>query len=681
MRLLSALLLLGLFGVPALAAESPPVISERATATLISDTDQVQAGVPFRVGLRLRLAPGWHTYWRNPGDAGAAPEIQIDAPEGMEVGPILWPAPTRLVEGPLMSFAYQGEVVLPVTLTPGPAAPSGPLTIAAKASWLVCQKVCVPEEGSFTLRLAPGTPAPSAQAPLFAQADERMPRPSPYDATITQDGELVLTGADLSARTVSDAWFFPEEPGVIDHAARQRVTVGAGEVRIGVARAPQARPGTGLRGVVVLRDPSGRERALSVEAAPRAASGPGGGGALLPIGLAYVGGLILNLMPCVFPILAMKAVSLARLSAKERWTARRHAASYAAGVIAAFLGLASALLALRAGGAEVGWGFQFQSPLFVTVMAWVLLAVGLNLSGLYEVRFSLSAGPTAAAGGSYMGDFLTGLLAVVVATPCTAPFMGVAVASALAAPPWRTMLVFAALGAGLATPYVLLASVPVLARHLPRPGRWMGTLRSVLAFPMYGAAAWLVWVASLQSGPTAVLVTAGGMVLLGFALWCCGLAQAARSAGGRRAGLAVAAVALLLTLATLSGLGGASSGQALAATSGAEPYSAERLAALRAEGRPVFVNMTAAWCVTCLLNERLALSPGAVRDAFARNNVAYLKGDWTRADPAITAFLQRYHRDGVPLYVFYPPGDGPPQVLPQILTQADILAQIDQRGG
>ncbi len=656
------------WAAPARAAESAPVRSDRVVATLVSDADAVSPGAPLQLGLRLRIKSGWHTYWSNPGDAGAPPELTLTLPEGATAGPIAWPTPERLPEGPLMSYGYTGEVVLPVTVTPG----AGALQIHASATWLVCEKICVPEEGTFALSLPPGTPSPSLEAPLFAASAARQPRLSPFSAEVAPDGTLSLLGAGLSAATVRDAWFFPAEAGVIDQAAPQPVTVEPGAVRIGLKPASAFKPGETLAGVAVLRDPGGQQSSLQVAAAPGPASAPGVP-LLQALLLAVAAGVILNLMPCVFPVLAMKAVALARLSGHERGAVRGHAVSYTAGVLTAFAGLAALLLLLRAAGRAAGWGFQFQSPVFVAVMAWVLFAVGLNLSGVFEVGARLAGtGQDLAARRGHAGSFFTGLLAVLVATPCTAPFMGAAIAAALAAPPPATLAVFLAMGLGLAAPYALLAVLPGLARLLPRPGAWMDVLKSALAFPMYAAAAWLVWVISLQAGPDGVLAVVAGLVLLGAAAWAFGLAQ--RS--GRRLGYAVAAVAAALALAVLPGLGNAAPPAAGAMAAGVEPFTPARLAALRAEGRPVFVNMTAAWCVTCLVNEKVALSPAAVRQAFAERGVTYLKGDWTRGDPAISAFLRDHARDGVPLYVMYPTGGRAPVVLPQILTEAEMLEQL-----
>jgi thiol:disulfide interchange protein DsbD len=385
---------------------------------------------------------------------------------------------------------------------------------------------------------------------------------------------------------------------------------------------------------------------------------------------AFLGGLILNLMPCVFPILAMKAVALA----KHAGRGKGHALSYTAGVLVTFVALAGALLAARAAGTAAGWGFQFSSPVFVAAMAWLLFGVGLNLSGVFEVGAGLTGtGSGLADRHGIAGSFFTGLLAVLVATPCTAPFMGVAVAAGLAAPPLVTVLVFAVMGLGLAAPYVALASLPSLARLMPRPGRWMEVLKQALAFPMYGAAAWLVWVISQEAGPGGVLGAVAGLVLIGFAGWVFGVTQAA-AVQPRRFGQTMATVAILAALAVLSGITSAPMGASNDAS--AEAFTPARLASLRAAGKPVFVNMTAAWCVTCLVNERVAISTDAVRKAFAADDVAYLKGDWTRQDPAITAFLRENGRDGVPLYVFFPAGGGQPEVLPQILTEGEVLGML-----
>jgi thiol:disulfide interchange protein DsbD len=671
---LAALAMLAAAASPAVAMQSAPVHSARATATLLSDVDSVAPGKPVRVALRLSMAPGWHTYWRNPGDAGIAPELTWTLPPGATAGAIEWPAPARETEGPLVTFGYSGDLLLPVAITGA----TGPLGVQLHAEWLICAKVCVPESGDFRLDLPAGTGAPSPQAALFAKADQRAPRPSPWPARISADGALFVPGLE----NVRDAWFAPDMIGATEPAAPAAVATVAGGLRLRLKPGQDFRPGTPLSGVLTVVDAGGMESALQLQASPGEvpADAPAPG-LLRLLGLALLGGLVLNLMPCVFPVLAIKAVGLAGLAGARQRSAALYAGSYTAGVLAAFGALGGVLVGLRAAGGAAGWGFQFQSPLFVALTAWVLFAVGLNLSGVFDVAGGrlAGAGQALTAREGHAGNFFTGLLAVLVATPCTAPFMATAVAGALAAPPAAAIAVFLAMGLGLAAPYAAMALVPGIARALPRPGRWMDILKQVLAFPMYGATVWLVWVASLQSGPAGVLLTLAGVLLLGFAGWLVGLAQ--RGNRRSRAPYAVAALAVAATLALLptlggSGLAGAPLTSQAHADDGAEPFSAARLAALRAEHRPVFIDMTAAWCVTCLVNERVALAPEAVRRAFADRHVAYMKGDWTRQDPEISAFLRGQGRDGVPLYVFYPADGGAPTVLPQILTQGIVLAAI-----
>lgn len=686
---LPAILLAGLaFAAPAAtAAESEAVRSPRATATLVSDSEVLAPGEPFRLGLRLRLAPGWHTYWRNAGDAGAPPEIAPELPEGWRAGDIEWPAPERIPYGPLVNFGYTGEVLLPMRVEPAQAPPPGEsVTLTAHATWLVCADVCIPEEGSFRLTLPMGgASVPSADAtPLFEAAEAAQPRPAPWQARAGADATqatLTLEGPGLSPASVQDAFFFPADPGVLDNAAPQPASIRNGAVTLAFTVAPGLdAPPASLDGVVAITDGGGQRAAFAVSAPVLGPPEPAGA-AGLPLWqatlFALLGGLILNLMPCVFPVLAMKAMGLARLSGGARTEVRTHGLSYTAGVLATFAALAGLLLGLRAAGLAVGWGFQFTSPVFVAGMAWLMLAVGLNLSGVFALGGPVAAGQSAAARHGHLGSFATGGLAVLVATPCTAPFMAAAIGAGLAMPPAATMAVFLAMGLGLAAPYALLAAAPGLARMLPRPGPWMERLRQALAFPMYGAAAWLVWVLAQQKGPDGVLSALAGAVLLAFGLWALGSAQRAAAAGeGRcRWGMAAALAGALAAAALLPRI--ATAPAQAAAEPGAEAWSEARVAALRAEGRPVFVNATAAWCITCQVNERVALRGASVQDAFAARGVAYLKADWTNGDAAIGRLLREHGREGVPLYLYFPPGAASPVVLPQILTEGIVLAALE----
>ena len=647
-----------------MAAESRPISTAHTIASLITGTDGSTAGQPVLVGLRLHMAPGWHTYWRNPGDAGFPPSLTVQLPNGGKVGDIAWPAPQRITEGTVTAFGYTGDLVLPFAVTPSAA----PLRLQAHANWLVCRDICIPQEAELSLDVPAGASQPSPQASLLAAASASVPQPAPFTASLTPDGTLTLSGSNLPGG-ITAAEFFPLNDGRTETIGAQTPERHDHSLTFPIKlSAATGSPGP-VAGVVTLTGSEGTG-SFTVSATPVAAAQAQTPWLfLLP---AFAGGLLLNLMPCVFPVLAMKAMALARMSGATRRTIRLEAASYTAGAVISFAVVGLGLAALRGAGQTAGWGYQFQSPIFVTAISWLLLATGLNLSGVFEFGAGLAgAGQSVANRGGHAGSFFTGVLAVVVATPCTAPFMGAAIAGALAAPPVGTVLVFAAMGFGLALPYAAIAAVPQAARLLPRPGAWMGTLRQALAFPMYAAAVWLLWVASQQGGSSAVLVAGMGFVAVGLGAWLLGIAQT-RSRTGRRLAQAGALAAVCAAAALLI------AGPSPAAET-SEPFSASRLAELRHEGRPVFVNMTAAWCLSCLVNERLALAPQATHDAFARSHIAYLKGDWTRQDPAISAFLHEHGRDGVPLYVYYPPGRDP-DVLPQLLTEGALLHEIGQAG-
>lgn len=684
--MIAALMLTAMAPAFAFAEESNLQQSPRATVSLVSEHAAVSPGQQVRIGLRQRLAPHWHTYWKNPGDAGSPPNIEFRLPEGAKVGDIAWPGPDRFIVGPVASYGYENEIVFPMSLSvPQNAKPGSRLLIEADADWVVCEKECIPEEGKFRLSLpveAHARPASAAIRAAFDTADRRLPQAAPWKASLVAGPsslQLQVSGDGISSQSVRSALYFPDTWGVVDHVAAQALKVENGTLTLTLQKAQGYTPGPSA-GLLSITDGGGQKRWFALAPTPAAAAGETA--PVLPLWqmalFALLGGVILNLMPCVFPVLAIKATALAGLSGGERRAVRLSGVFYTLGVLAAFMTLAMVLLAVRAGGSAVGWGFQFQSPLFVAAMCWLMLAIGLNLSGVFEVGGRLAgAGQGLAERKGHAGSFFTGLLAVVVATPCTAPFMGAAIGSALVAPAAVSLLVFAMMGLGLALPFLLLALFPAAARRLPRPGPWMVRLRQAMAFPMYATAAWLLWVLAQQAGEAGLRLALAGAVLVGLVAWLVGLGQHGVKKRWLPHGVA------LLACAGLLGLGAslhATEPQAASPSqqaSNAEPYSAERLAALRAEGKPVFVNMTAAWCITCLVNERTTLSAPAVQQAMRDHQVVYLKGDWTKRDPAITAFLQSFQRDGLPFYAFYPPGKEP-VVLPPVLTQAIVTHSFKQ---
>ena len=711
------------------APPSDRAATDEVQVRLISDSTQVAPGQTLLLALEQKIAPHWHTYWKNPGDSGQPTSIEWKLPQGATASDILWPAPKRFDVGPITNYGYEDRVVLlteirlPQGLTPGSTA-----TIGADATWLVCREECIPQQATLSLSLPVGTgPKPSPEKGTLVAARAALPGPAPFAATARLEGRDLIVNwpaagaGGASAREVRQALFLPEAWGRIQHAAKPQLDRDGQQwrLRMPVGDEP-ASAGKPLDGLLLIDgqawavslpvsgslDAGGgtapantastaKSPAATTTTTPGAATGATGAveadglGLWAAMGLALIGGLILNLMPCVFPVLAIKALGFLHGSAS---THRRQGLAYTAGVLAAFAALGAVLLALRGAGTGVGWGFQFQSPLFVLLLAWLMFVLGLSLAGLLSIGAGFAGvGQGLAEKPGFTGSFFTGVLATVVATPCTAPFMGAAMAYALAQPAVELMAVFLALGLGLALPYLALAWWPALQRRMPRPGPWMDVLKQALAFPMFAAAIWLVWVIAQQAGPMGVLVALAGMGLLALAAWIRTVSRHATprwqwTGAGAALAAVVAAAALVPTLGGVAGedvavrSGGSGSTSGPSASADHEPYSPERLAQLRAQGKPVFVNLTASWCITCLVNERVALSTDEVREAFVREGVTYLKGDWTRQDPRITELLKQHDRSGVPLYLFYPAGTGnDAQVLPQLLTPGIVTTAL--RGG
>lgn len=683
---LCALLLVG--AAQATPVRSNVVATDNVETFITLETAGVAPGQKVWAALTQKIRPHWHTYWINPGDSGIPTEINWTLPAGWKADPITWPAPQRFAIGPLVNFGFQDKAQLLVGLTvPADAVPGSHATLSATVNWLVCEEVCIPESGDLSIDVpvvAQTAPTEPEAASLFTEARAALPMPNPYPASLSvgeKSYRLTLAADGLAKARISDAFFFPHDYIVAESNAEQPLVLDAQGLHLDLkpGGAAPTGPVTGVLTFTEELDGQQVRHAFAVEAGLGAA--PAGGNSAAQTGwftalmLALLGGMILNLMPCVFPVLSMKALALLRHGPGE---ARRHGLAYTAGVLICFAIIAGALIALRAGGAAIGWGFQLQDPLVVAVLAYVMLLLGLSLSGVFTLGGSvMGVGQGLAAKDGLSGSFFTGVLATVVATPCTAPFMGTALGFAITQP-WPVALsVFLALGLGMALPFLALSFSPALLKRLPRPGVWMERVKQALAFPLYASAAWLIWVLSIQAGPTALATVLAGMVVIAFAAWIYGQTQLSGSVG-RALGSIVAVLALAAAVA------GASTARTVSApeqgTAGKsaqagdyEPWSAEKQAALISEGKPVFVDFTAAWCVTCLVNERTSLSTDAVRAAFKQKGVALLKGDWTNRDAAIARVLESHGRSGVPLYLVYLPGKPEPMILPQILTEGIVL--------
>lgn len=682
-------LIVGFVMAMSAARAGDTVRTPHVEARLVSEVAAIKPGQVFTVAFQQKIIPGWHTYWQNPGDSGEPTHIDWHLPDGFTAGPIQWPAPERIPAGPLVNFGYADEAILLTEIrAPETLDPKMPVTLAADASWLVCADICIPEEGSFSVALpsASGTPPPNdAERALFERARSRIPTLLPARAQFAVTGDkLTFALADPGiAGAAKRASLFPVKTDVIRSAAKQKMTRRAGSLVLVtdagrlLKGSDAAKPLSAFDAVLVVEGRDGMRAAFSLSAEQGPVPTAGGGISIFhALVFALLGGIILNLMPCVFPVLSMKALALASFAGKEVDHARAHGLAYGAGVVTSFLVIAAGLLVLRGAGELLGWGFQLQSPIVVAFLFLLFLAVALNLAGVFEARMPQSLGANWRSDG-LVGAGLTGVLAVVVASPCTVPFMAAALGFALAASAPVALAVFAALGVGMALPFMVLSASPRLIAYLPRPGEWMVRFRQFMAFPMLAAAAWLLWVLSAQTNPGGLALALTAAVGLSFAAWTFGLSQRSEALWPRAATAAGLAVVILglLPLARLEAVSKPSV-EAQGAGPRSEAYSAASLNALREAGTPVFVNLTAAWCITCKVNEAIALSSSRLAQTFAARGIRYLKGDWTARDPEITALLEAYGRSGVPLYLYFAPGAARAKILPQLLTEDTVIAAV-----
>lgn len=698
-------LLVPLLGAVPAAAQIPSDTTPHSEGALLAEWRGIVPGRPFTVGLHITLDRGWHTYWVNAGDSGTPALIDWTLPEGFEAGAIQWPTPERVPYPPLMSYAYHDEVLLPVEITP-PAGlePGTTVRLEAQTEWLVCEKVCLVARKPVSLELpvVVAEPAPSPWADDFRAARLAMPVDAPGWETVARAAgdDLYLGVRPPEGRAVpAGSYFFPLDDQLLEHAEPQRVGRGEAGTWIALPRSPYRPelPDT-LAGVLsldvpvddaghtslVVRAPIEEGPAPTIARWARPAEEAANGLTLLvALGFAFLGGLLLNLMPCVFPVLSLKVLGFVEHAGGDRARMRRHGAVFGAGVVLSFLAVAGVLMAIRAAGPEVGWGYQLQSPPVVALLAFLMVAIGLNFLGLFEFGTSLTRlGRVGADQSGYRSSFLTGILAVIVATPCTAPFMGSAIGAALVRPPLEGLAVFAGLGLGMATPYMVLSTWPALLDRLPRPGPWMETLRQALAFPMLAVAAWLLWVLGLQVGVGGATGVLYALLLFAFGGWLLGRAGSAANTTLRRAGRVVAVLALAGSLAW-GLLAARSAPPVAAAAAGGElvtwtPYEPGVVEAFQADGRAVFVDFTAAWCITCQVNERVVLAADPVQKAFKVHDVALVRADWTRRDEVIGRALTALGRSGVPVYALYPPEPGaPPRLLPSVLTNAIVLNALE----
>jgi thiol:disulfide interchange protein/DsbC/DsbD-like thiol-disulfide interchange protein len=703
------MLLRTLFTAALLAAP----VAHAALAGAVVTTDQVRAelvahapegvapGKPLQLGLAITHQPQWHTYWKNPGDSGLPTSLSWQLPAGATAGEIDWPTPHKLPVGPLMNYGYEGQLLLPVAVTVT-GVEGDTLEVKLRADWLVCKDVCIPEGGDFVLKL-PTRAATVGHAALFDAARTARPADLPGASATAEVAAQTLA---LRVSGLPAAWqgqalqWFPEVAGVIDNAARgeARWDGGAWVVQQPLSAQRSESPARMHAVLTAPGQPAGVRVGFAIAGAwpplvaapvtaveaPTAAAPPPASAPAPAIGLglaivfALIGGALLNLMPCVFPVLSLKVLGFAAKQ-HDRRQLLAGGLAYTAGVVVSFVALAGLLIALRAGGEQLGWGFQLQSPGFVALLAALFTLIGLNLAGLFEFGSLLpSSVAVARAKHPLIDSALTGVLAVAVASPCTAPFMGASLGLAATLPAAQALTVFAALGLGMALPYLAASAWPALGDRLPRPGAWMARFKTFMAFPMFAAVVWLTWVLGQQVGIDGAAALLALLVALAFVAWAFGTPGFGRRA---RAGFGIASIALFgSTLAwAWPALREQPPAAVAVAADGWEPWNAARVAELLAEGRPVFVDFTAAWCVTCQLNKRTTLQSDKLRADFAAQRVALLRADWTRRDPAIAAALAQLGRNGVPVYALYKPGAAEPMLLPEILSVQSVRDALAAR--
>lgn len=674
-------------------------------ARLVSEYSHIVPGQQFTVAMHQKIRQHWHTYWRNPGDSGEPTDLGWRLPEGWHASDIHWPAPQRIPFGPLLNFGYSDEVLLPVTLqAPHDLEPGEQVSIEVDAYWLVCEETCIPEEGLLTLSLeVAGEPQKSDWYSRLEAARAALPRPLPWVVDFTLDDSQLSINIPVPADArITALHYFPYHKDVIRHAAGQQLEQHGDRLTLTMP-AEFAATAERLDGIVVLTEASGQsgdallQRAYQVspqqvsqqqitrqqitqqQATEVAENNPAMQVSWwLAILMAFAGGVLLNLMPCVFPVLSIKAMSLVELNNHQgdrQQQGARHAMLYTAGVMLGFIALALLLIGLRSSGEAIGWGFQLQNPLVVLLLAMLFFVIGLNLSGLFTIssRFS-GIGQNLTEGNGSRQSFFTGLLATLVATPCTAPFMGVAMGYALVQPAYMTLLVFAVLGFGMALPMALLSRFPNWLRFLPRPGAWMERLKEFLAFPMYLSAVWMLWVFQSQVGDQGILIGGAGLVIVALLLWSGRLVSPVL----RRVSIVLSLVMLaaLLILSQPNGQADNTGSRQSALVDGWQAYSAERVAEALRKG-PVFVNFTADWCITCKVNEQVAMTEQVIT-LFDDRQVTRFVADWTNRDASIAREIERHGRSGVPLYLWYPTaGNTNPEILPQILTEQMLISRLE----
>jgi thiol:disulfide interchange protein len=672
---LSLLLFFGLFSISFLQGESFSKESD-SSLTLSASSFSMEPNNSILVGLEFELNKGWHTYWKNPGDAGGEASVVWELPLGFTASEILWPGPDPIPVEPLMTFGYEDRVTLLTKISTSSIA-SFPANISAQVSWYTCKDICIPQDASVDILITKGPLINSRDSSHLASVNKELPEEFPGTYRVEYLNEKYYLQAELTdSKSIESAYYFPEKYGITSYSEKQSLEVNDKNISLEIIPAKPSIQHDSFTGVLNIKDPQGDNYYFIDQKLPNSIES----GSMTDLSIltaiffAFLGGLILNVMPCVFPILSIKILNFVEQSEGSRKLMMQHGITFTAGVLVTFLSIAGLLLLLKSGGESIGWGYQLQSPLMVTLLIYLFVAIGIVFMSSLVLGSGLASLSLMTRGYQDLtGSFLTGVLAVIVASPCTAPFMGSALGIALLQPGLSSIAIFVSLGLGFATPYLILSFSPSLLAFLPKPGPWMENLKQFMAFPMWGSALWLTWVLSGQVKNETVMLVLLGALLIAISLW---LIEKIQTSEGLLSWfiktVAVSLVGLALWIAPTSYADTAGD-----EVSSEDVYSQAVLDNLLNKQKLVFLNFTADWCITCKVNEAVSLKRKSVKLALKNKEITYLKADWTRKDPIIAKKLAEFGRTGVPLYLLYS-SSGEPKILPELLTEETLLGYIDE---
>ena len=657
--------------IPTISLADNIVEVSDSTIELLTESSLIEPGDELLVGFKFSLSPGWHTYWVNPGDAGEGASIKWNLPRDVKASKILWPGPERIPVEPLMTFGYENEVVL-LTKIYTSKNTDIPLTLNALVSWYTCKEICIPQEAEVSIPIKLGFKSPSSSNKLLKQTLENVP--TPFKGTYrvqSLDDSYIIQGQFENNKQYDSIYFFPRFYGLTDYVENQLYEKNKDSFSLQVQPSGLKIEHESFEGVLAT-EKDGRLSYFEINHSLSSDNSSQEFSVLTLIIFAFFGGLILNVMPCVFPILSIKILRFVEQSENSSYKTFKQGCLFSVGVIVSFLLIAALLISLKSGGESIGWGYQLQSPIVVSLLFYLFIVMGYIFMSNIIIGSSLARlSLISSSKGDSLESFLTGVLAVIVASPCTAPFMGSAIGFALLQPSFYSILIFLGLGIGFSLPYLILSAKPSLLSFLPKPGQWMETFKQFMAFPMWASALWLLWVLSGQVDSQEIIQVLLGALIITIGLWL--LEKNKSESNWVKWMIRLPFVLLLIFALWLVPTTYSDSDE----TQDQLAYTPQLLEDLREENNLVFLNFTADWCITCKVNEAVALKTSEVSKVLAEKNITYLEADWTRKDPIISETLEQYGRTGLPLYLLFP-SEGDPLILPEILTEDILLSYLNE---